>query len=90
MDFLEIVSPLLNRILQDEWSIQGTSKKYNLVLEALYDHPEDREDLFNFKAHSNTLHSIDGLNEVLREDVVKLLQEAAEAELKGSGCQLSR
>lgn len=86
--FLEAATPLLTTLLQDEVSAPGTSLKYYLLLEALYDHPEDIQDLFNFKTTTKTLHSTDSLNEMLQNDTAKILQESTEAEMKGSGWSL--
>lgn len=72
-------------LLTNESSAHGTSVKYNIVLECLYDHPEDLQDIFNFKTSTKTIHSKENLEDMLQQDAEKLMLESSEAELKGSG-----
>lgn len=78
-----------SEILQDELN-GSTSFKYNVVLEAEYIHPEGPTETFNFKTRSKMLSSpeVDDLQETLRADMAKLLQEESESHMKGSGWHL--
>ncbi|XP_054268212.1 uncharacterized protein LOC128990026 [Macrosteles quadrilineatus] len=86
--FIEAANEVVLDILQDELRVTK-SLKYNVVLEAVYCHPEGHCELMNFKTTSRLIHSAcDELQELLKKDASKLLREESEAQAKGSGWTL--
>lgn len=84
--FVEAALEIVKEILQREMEV-SRSLKYNLVLEARYEHPEEGLlNTRNFKTRSRMLFpETDDLDALLHSDGLKLLQEEEEADAEKSG-----
>lgn len=87
--FLEALLPTVKEILQTELQDSNTMK-INMVLLALYNHPDGELQEFNFKTSSKTLNSGDlhSADEFLKKEFGKMLMEESEQQGKNSGWSL--
>lgn len=74
VSFIIAALSVVNDILKEQMEVY-TSLKYNVVLEAVFVHPEGMKDTFNFKTKTRSLYPDDesGLQENLASDGEKLL-----------------